>query len=114
MSSSNLLLILTQYPALAGLPIDTLVTGLDLLRHLKERVLWNGSSQLVDPPVTLPHSIHHFVRDALAVTDEDAKVLWEAFRFMAWAEASDDHSKRRNAALLPLFLRHGPTYSVGE
>jgi hypothetical protein len=112
----DLLAVLLEYPALTRLPFDTLVTFIALIRHLKERILWSQHSELTDPPDTLPGSIPCFIRDSLNLSDDNTKILWEVFKGIAWIEQADNplRLRMRQAALLPLFLRYGLTYGVGE
>ncbi|KAF8508279.1 hypothetical protein JB92DRAFT_3121027 [Gautieria morchelliformis] len=55
------------------------MSAINLIQHVKPRLMWNQHSQITDPPNTQPVSIHCFMRDVLDITDELGKVLWETF-----------------------------------
>ena len=114
MDVQSLLTALSQCPSLGQMPLESLVTFINMVRHLKERILWNQHSQLDGPPDALPTSVYCFLCDALDLTNHSTQLLWETLKSIAWTVPGDnDHSHRRHAALLVLFLKHGPNNGIG-
>jgi CxC5 like cysteine cluster associated with KDZ transposases len=113
----SLLDILNGYPMLAQTVLfDGLVTYINLIRHLKERIAWSQPCNVTKPPSHLPINIHQFLCDAIGKDNNTMKLLWEAFRWIAWEDPRGDDAMahRQSEYLLPLFLKFGPTNGIGE
>jgi hypothetical protein len=111
MNLTELAHILADTPELASvLNFDDAVTYVDLIRCMKPTLRLLKPSYHNDPPASLPHANHDFLKVCLGVTDDVAKLAWATFCTLAW---KDDpvNSWESNASLhakyAALFLEHG-------
>ena len=107
---------LKQDPLLDSISFQHLTLFIDLARHLRERIRWNQREDTSIPPVSLPISVHNFLRDAMGVEDHLIKSLWLCLRHVIWNDPYDiDNyfSRQQMAYLMPVFLKYGLPHGVG-
>jgi hypothetical protein len=100
------------YPTLRQLDCDKIVLYISLLRHLKPQITFTHISTQCHAPQGLPKSIHDFLRLAIDVEDDTARILWTAVRDIAWSEENAAPLDMRT--LIPIFLAYGVQTNIGK
>ncbi|KAI1785056.1 hypothetical protein LXA43DRAFT_1100746 [Ganoderma leucocontextum] len=105
--------LLAGNPHVATLPFRTVLTFCDLTRWLRDEIAVLQPSYVETPPLALPINLHNFLVAALAIQDQDCRLLWTLLRRYIWTTLSHaSEIEDRNGFLIDLFLRHGGPYGI--
>jgi hypothetical protein len=98
------------------LDFKTVIEYIDLVCLLKPDLCQLCASYQQGPPDHLSIDIHKFLVVSLSISDDIAKMAWQALHYVAWEQMEGD-AVSRNAGIrdkyLKMFLKYGLCQGIG-